>query len=260
MAKKRLIILFVPLAQLAFLELVFFGPKPLASVFAAGPKALFFYLLAFNLLGGALIWLLLTPAAGLAFKIESIFWAWLLANSVILFSFLLPQSFLVHSCYVLSSVLLFAWLKILAASPNKYQSAAANFLVFSSVLAVFFLFSFFYGLESYLNISVWRLSLAMVAVLVGIFYFLLKASNIGWRAGVIYLIINCLVLAEIAWAVFFLPFQFALMGAIFTFCFYLAAGLSRLSLLGKLTAKALKFYLLVGLGSLVLLLLTVRWL
>jgi hypothetical protein len=175
----------------------------------------------------------------------------------------LPKGFILHLLYFLASLILFYFLRLLAngvvKTDGQYRSPIISFAVFSSVLAVFFLFSFFYGLESYLNISVFSLCSAMVAVLLLVFYLIIKWSNVEWLPGALFLIIDSLVLTEIAWAIFFLPFHFVLVGAIFTFCFYIVSGLSRLALVDKLTRQSLKFYLSIGLGGLLLILLTAQW-
>jgi len=265
MRSKRAIVLIAPLVQLFLLEAVFFWSQSrLIGFLPASSRFLYLTLIFLNVFLAFCVWFLLRiqPIRWLD-KIGFMFWAWLLVNSIVLFSFLLPKNLGLHFLYFLASLILFYYLRLLSIGVVKtngqYRPPIISFAVFSSVLIVFFLFSFFYGLESYLNVSVFRLCLAMVMSLLLIFYLIIRWSNADWSSGALYLLIDCLVLTEIAWAIFFLPFHFILIGAVFAFCFYIVSGLSRLALADKLSSQALKFYLSIGLGGLLLILLTAQW-
>jgi hypothetical protein len=74
-----------------------------------------------------------------------------------------------------------------------------------------------------------------------------------------YIFLVALLLAQLAWAIYFLPFNYNALGLIAVICYYPLIGLLKLSLVGKLTARSVKFYLISGLAFLILILLTTKW-
>jgi len=63
----------------------------------------------------------------------------------------------------------------------------------------------------------------------------------------------------LAWAASFTSLSFYILGLILAVCYYILIGLIRFYLLGRLTRQTIKLYLIFGLSSIFLVLLTAKW-
>lgn len=134
-----------------------------------------------------------------------------------------------------------------------------NLSSYGSFLAVFFISSAMFGLQSFLNLSVWALALVMAVVIFLIVRQAFWANKIDLKASLVYILISGLILVELVWAVSFLPLNFNISGLILAACYYMLIGLVRHHLLGRLDRRTIELYLAFGFGSIFIILLSARW-
>ena len=97
----------------------------------------------------------------------------------------------------------------------------------------------------------------LVSVIV--IYEALWENKINFREAFVFIIIGSLILLEMAWSISFLPLNFNIIGLILAICYYMITGFIKYYLLDNLNKKIVKSYLLIGFGSIFILLLTARW-
>lgn len=181
----------------------------------------------------------------------------LLSSALAAYSILLVRGAATQLLFLADAIFLGYYLK------NVYRGASQEFLenisASGSFLTVFFLFAAAYGLKVFLGIQIWVLILIMGAAVFLCAYQLFWASKIEWQKQSSYLLLICLVLTQLGWALYFLPFNYNFLGLILAICFYLLVGLVRPFLRGNLTAKTVKLYLFFGLASLAVIFLAAKW-
>jgi len=145
--------------------------------------------------------------------------------------------------------------------PIAYKvSAIENLSSYVNFLSYFLIISTIYGLQSYLNIPVWQLMVVLAVVSILAVHQIMWANKIESKTSNLYLILITLALIEIGWAISFLPLNFNISGLILAICYYVIIGLARLYLLEILDKEKIRLYLIFGIVSLFLVLLTARWL
>jgi hypothetical protein len=127
------------------------------------------------------------------------------------------------------------------------------------LLTIFFSFAVIYGLESFLGLPIWILILCSAAVVILVIYQIFWANKTRAENSLAYVFLAGLLMTEIAWAVYFLPFNYNTLGLIIAICYYLIIGFIKLSLAEKLIPRNIKLYLLAGIIFLTLILLTAKW-
>jgi len=144
--------------------------------------------------------------------------------------------------------------------PDLYKSyVLENISSYGNFLAVFFLASSIYGFQSFLNISVWLLAIVMIIAMSLIIYNVMWANKIEFRKGLVYILVSCLILVEVAWSISFLPLKYNVAGLVLAICYYILVGLVRFYLKDDLVKRRVRLYLIFGLASIFLILLTSRW-
>lgn len=132
-----------------------------------------------------------------------------------------------------------------------------NLSYYFSFLALFFVFSFVFGSQNSLLSST-------TSVLVFLLTAVLLTYQVFWAQGLlksqnyVFIFLIALVLVEIAWVFFYLPFSYNIGGIIIAIFYYLILGLTRPYLKNSLTGRKIKFYLSLSLGCVALILLTAR--
>ena len=222
-------------------------------------KASFFYTTL--LLSNLFLALAITRITGK--KINTVeFWNFCILP-LIFSNFLAAYSLLVVNHYIIQFLFVINLFFILLYLKNIYQGERGGFLEnfssYSNFLAIFFSFSVIYGLKVFLDMPVWILVLVAAVVIVLVIHQIFWAYKVRFEASIIYTLISCLVLVQIAWAIYFLPFNYNTLGLILAICYYMLIGLIKSSFGGKLTSRNLKLYLISGLGSILILLLTAKW-
>ncbi|MFA6394097.1 MAG: hypothetical protein WCW25_04465 [Patescibacteria group bacterium] len=181
-----------------------------------------------------------------------------LANLVVLNNEFFVQGLIFFSIgmvwYYLKAVYFFHY------EPLFYKSfQIRNISVYGNFLAVFFFSSALFGMRSFLNWPVWGI------VLVLTFLFLLVIYQLSWAHKIppvdsgVHIFVDSLILIEIAWSLSFLPLRFYILGLLLSAAYYVITGLTRHYLLGSLEAKNVKTYIGIGLFSVIIILLSSRW-
>ncbi|MDD4901865.1 MAG: hypothetical protein PHE24_01890 [Patescibacteria group bacterium] len=181
----------------------------------------------------------------------------LLSSSLAFYSLFAVNQYVIHFLYLLNFGLSYYYLK------NIYQGGQRDFLEnissYGNLLTVFFSFAVIYAQESFLGWPIWLLILCSAALVILVIYQILWANGITARNALAYVFLAGLLLVQLAWAIYFLPFNYNTLGLIATVAFYLLSGFIKLSLADKLTSRSIKLYLSSGSISLVLIFLTTKW-
>lgn len=179
-------------------------------------------------------------------------------------STMIPNRSIIQLLFFLTTAFLyFYFVSIYYYLVNKkmyQQNSLENISSYGNFLAFYFMASAVYGLQTFLHISVWILMLIFIVCTALIISQVLWANNINNKTGYFYLLILCLVLVELAWSSTFLTLNFYILGLIMAVCYYILIGLVRFYLLDKLNKKLIKMYLLFGFSSILIVLITARWL
>ncbi len=187
-----------------------------------------------------------------------------LVTSLAVYSTLLTNKIIVQTLFVLNIVLLYYYLRSVyyyLIYPAGYTPGTIeNFSSFANLLVIFWSASVIYGFQSFLNLPIWLLIIVMLAAASLVIYQVLWSNKIDIKKSLIYILVGCLILVELSWAASFLPFNYNITGLIIAICYYMLIGLIRFYLLNKLDKKVVRFYLGLGLSSIILIILTAQWL
>ncbi len=138
-------------------------------------------------------------------------------------------------------------------------SSLNNITIFGNFILVFFMASSVYGLQSFLRVPVWILMIIFVVFLALIIYSVMYINKIKYNIALFYVLIVCLVMMELAWSIYFLPVSYKISGLVLAIGYYMTMGLSRHHLMGDLNPRTVKLYFSFGFISIILVLLTSRW-
>lgn len=144
-------------------------------------------------------------------------------------------------------------------SESVFESKLDNLLIAGSFLTVFAAATVLFSLSIFINWQVW-LTVVILAITIGLLFVQftpLKKVRAG-RAKVL-IGVSVLALAELTWALSWLPLKFHLLGLFMAISFYLALIIIRLHLRGTLAWRALKLPLLLSAAAFIILVLTARW-
>lgn len=253
MKLNRLLPLLAPLAVYGLAEIYFFHPKLIYAAAAAINLLIFFT-----------VWRFCAAS-----QIDRQWWNYLILpaatlTAVMAYSVFLNSKAVIQLLFVLDSVFLYFYLRYIyyyLLKPGSYKAfSLENISSYISWLSFFFLSATVYGLQSFLNFPIFQLALVILAAAALISYQVVWANKIEFRKALPYLLISCLVLVELGWSIFFLPFNYNVSGLLLAICFYVTSGLTKNRLLGRLDPAKIKMYLTLGLLSLFLILATARWL
>lgn len=184
--------------------------------------------------------------------------------AVIFYSTMLQNALTIQVIFALVLIFLYFYLRFsyyYLIRPVSYKVASIeNISSYVNLISVFLFSASIYGLEAFLNFPVWPLMLVL-AIFSGLaIYQIFWTSKIELKASLIYVIICPLVIIELAWALSFLPLNYNVSGLILAICYYVLIGLTKLKLLDMLDMPKVKLYLYFGLISILVVLLTSRWL
>ncbi|MEA3463876.1 MAG: hypothetical protein U9R14_02275, partial [Patescibacteria group bacterium] len=187
----------------------------------------------------------------------------MMSTAVAVYTILLSNRFIIQLLFILNIILLYFYLRCIyyyLARPAAYKqfsieniSSYCNFLIFFLVAAAV------YGMQSFLNIQIWLLMIIILVTAGLIVYQILWANKIELSKGIIYILISCLILAELSWSISFLPLNHYVAGLTLALCYYMLIGLIRYYLLDALNGRRIKLYLCVGFIGLFIVLVTARW-
>jgi hypothetical protein len=179
------------------------------------------------------------------------------------YSALISSHLFVQILFIFNSVFLYFYLRsiyyYLIKPLGQGDLPLENIYSYGSFLVFFFISSLIYGLQSFLNIPIWPMMIALVFIAGLVVYGVMRANEIKTKEVLIFILISSLVLVELAWSISFLPLNFNIAGLILALCYYMFTGLAKHHFLEKLDKKIARLYLLSGFGSITILLLTARW-
>lgn len=238
----------------------------LLEIFLFKPKFIYFALI--------LIDLLIITAARKMVKHSLIDKAWwnivilpvIFSNSLAVYSVLLPKTnwVLLQFLVFLNIVFLFFYFRaiyyyLILPSAEK-RIGLENISLYGNFLSLLFVSSAIYGFQSFLNTPIWILILAFLVLSGLLIYQIFWSNKIAIQKGFVYILICCFVLTELAWSIFYLPFNFNIAGFILAIDCYILIGLVRAYLQNRLNNRTIKLYLGLGLFSILVILFTARWL
>lgn len=253
MKYNRLLPLIIPLFVLILLELFYFVPKMIYISVLIICLLLFFTTRQF------------TKESKTQEKWWNFFILPALFNiSLTVFSILIPNKFIVQIIFLIDVVFLYFYFRtiyILLIRKESFDKATlGNIFSYSNFLIIFFLSSSIYGLQLFLDITVWKLIAILLIVFILVVYQVVWVYNIEKNQGIFYIFLTSLVLTEIAWSLVFLPLSFYIIGLVLAIYYYIILGLIKYKLFDKLDKKTVKIYIIFGFTSIFILLLTARWL
>jgi hypothetical protein len=228
----------------------------------------FFYvtLLLLNVILMAAVYLLL-KAAALGRRWWN-FWLlpFLVLNSIVAYATLIPQDiwlnkFLLQALFILIIGFNFAYFKNIYNSvfhpdqPHNLSSISANF----SFLSWFFMLAAVYGLQLFLDLSYWILILFLIILALLTTYQYLWINNLKEKGNYIFVFLSAFIVAQLAWSVYFLPFDYNSLGLIMALVYYVFLNLVRLYLGQAWNKRNLKSLLTFSGIIMLLILLTLKW-
>ena len=253
MKNARLSILITPFATLALLEFYYFQPSYIYLVLVLG-----------NLLIAFSLWN--------AVRVSDINKEWwnfsilpmMFFSGVIAYSTMLRQSLVLHGWFLVASILIFYYLKFcyyFLLKPFFYKvSSIENFSSYLNFLSFFLFASTLYGMQSFLDMPTLPMVLALLLVSCLLVYQIFRANNFKIKNSLAYLIVGPLSVAELGWAISYLPANNNVSGLILAILYYMQVDLIRFQLSGKLDRAKVKLLIIFSLVSVLIILLTARWL
>jgi hypothetical protein len=170
---------------------------------------------------------------------------------------------LIQTIFALSTIIIHLYFRsiysYLINTARYRKNSLAYFSSYANFIAVYFIASAAFGLQSFLSLSIWILMFIVLVFVAAAAYETMWASNISGPSSFFYLALSCLSVFEIVWVVSFLPLSFYIMGLLVAISFYIILGLVRMQLLDSLNRGIIKTYLTLGVMSLILVLMTARW-
>lgn len=138
---------------------------------------------------------------------------------------------------------------------NNLPNLAANF----SFLSWFFALSAVYGLQLFLDLSYWVLLLVLIILAILSTYLNLWVNRLFSKKQAIFMFLAAFIVAQLAWAVYFLPFDYNSLGLIIALAYYVIWNLIRFYLSHNWNKKNLRSLLVFAGLIMLLVLLTVKW-
>lgn len=252
MKYNRFLPLVIPILILSFAEIYFFKNSLIYAVAIICLLLLFFAVRQFLIAGNSSdAWYNYFICPGL------------LIAGTISFSTLVTSKLFVQFLFFGLMVLLYSYLRTLYVYLVNFnlrqKESLENFSAYGNFLSFYFITSTLYGIRSFLNFSVWPLMLILLVVTALIIYQSLWINGVKLKISSFYTLLLSLVITELAWTATFLTLSFYILGLIVTICYYILIGLTRFYLKGELDNKVIKLYLIFGLCSMFIVLLSARW-
>ena len=249
---NRLLPLLIPLLVILLQEMYFFYPRLIYLTAVLAILLIFFAVWQF---GGAS-------------KIDSQWWNYLILPAimtlaVMAYSVFISHKLIIQLLFISNLVFLYLYLRHLyyyLFNPLAYEAfSLENISSYVNWLIFFLLAATLYGLESFLNLSIFWLALIIISAAALLVYQIIWVNKIELMVGLPYILLSCLILVELFWSISFLPFNYNIAGLSLAICYYVIIGLVKNHLFNKLDAAKVKMYLILGSASLFLVLLTARW-
>lgn len=246
-------VLFVSLALFVLLEFYFYNPKTIYIVLVSVDLTIIFTL-----------W-----AASHYSDINKEWWNFSLLpvvffSAVVAYSTLLRNAYLAHLLFFGSAILIYYYLRLCyyyLLKPFLYKaSSIENFSSYVNFLSFFLFVSTLYGLQSFLDMPAWQMILILMTVSSLLIYQVIWANKFKLEKSFEYLILGSLSVVELGWAIYYFPVNSNVSGLTLAILYYILIGLIRFKLSGKLDRPKIKLFLAFGFVSIIIILLTARWL
>ncbi|HPT08725.1 MAG TPA: hypothetical protein PLE28_03485 [bacterium] len=188
---------------------------------------------------------------------------WLFINSLSLYSSLLINKILIIILLFLGLIISYYYFAEFRQRLNRdFNFNFGNFSILSDIEGLSLVFlgsSFIYGLVYFLSVKNWILLLTILTILFFTIrqniFIIKKQVNETLLASFLFL----LALIPIVGALFFLPFNFNILGLILSLCYYGGLNFVRFYLSDSLTNKKIKYNLIFIIASLIIVFLTISW-
>ena len=252
MKYNRLLPLLIPLINLILFEVFLYNPKMIYVSLVIANLLLFFAINQF------------TKSS----KISNEWWNFLILPTLFItslsaYSVLAINKYLVQVLFAANTVFLYYYLRTIyyhLIQPKSYgKFSLENISSYGNFITFFFVASVVYGLQSFLNIPIWSLMVIMAIVSMLIVYQVAWINKINIKLAFIYVIVASMVLVELAWSISFLPLNYNISGLVLAICYYMLIGTIKHRLLDTLDRRTVELYLFFGFGSIIILLITARW-
>ena len=255
---NRLLPLLIPLVDLILFEVFLYNPKMIYVILVIVNLRLFFTINQF------------TKGS----KVSSEWWNFLILpvlfttslaaySTLITDSVLIRYEYLVQFLFIANTVFLYYYLRTIyqyLIQPESYREfSLENISSYGNFITFYFVSTVVYGLQSFLNIPIWPLMVIVAIVSILIVYQVLWINKISIGLAFIYIVVASMVLVELAWSISFLPLNFNISGLVLAICYYMLIGTIRHRLLETLDKRTVELYLFFGFGSIIMLLITARW-
>lgn len=252
MKYNRFLVLLTPLIALLLCEVLFFMPKMFYVILV------FYFLIIFFAVNQ------FTKSS----KIDKRWYNFIIfplcfSISLIIYSIISVNKFFVQILFFTNAFFIYYYLRNIyyyLIRPDFYKdNTLENISSYGNFLLIFFIASSIYGLQSFLNLSVCISIIIILPFFALVIHQVIWINKIDFKIGFIYILIGCLILIEIAWALSFLPVNYKANGLVMAICYYILIGIIRFYLKGSLNKRIVKLYLFFGFSSIFITLLTARW-
>lgn len=143
---------------------------------------------------------------------------------------------------------------------SERRGSLENIAGYGNFFTFFFFASAIFGVQSFLNIPIWPLVFGVISITAVLMLQMAIIFKINIKRALALIAISSLVIAEIAWATFYLPFNFNVLGFTLAIDYYILIGLIKAYSFQGLNQKIVKLYFGLWFVCLFVVLLTARWL
>ncbi|MBU4216917.1 hypothetical protein L6270_03760 [Candidatus Parcubacteria bacterium] len=252
MKYNKFLTLIVPVLSFIFLEIYSFYPKSVFVILVIIFSLFFFLARQFAYASGKKDNIINTISLPILFTFGSVF-----------VSFFIINKWVVHVLFLVNLIFLYYYFKMLYYHFLKLdlfqKEKMENLSTYGNFLAFYFMAVSFFGLQLFLDIAIWKLIILLAGVVFLIVFQISWSGEINKQTSFFYSLLLSLIVLELAWGISFLTLSYYILGLILTISFYVLIGLIRFYLFGNLSKEKVKMYLIFGLISVSIALLTARW-
>lgn len=252
MKYNKFLTLIVPFSSFVFLEIYFFFPRLVYVILVLLFSLTFFVARQFILASEKKDNIINVVSLPVLFVFGSVF-----------VSFFILDKWIIHFLFFVDLIFLYYYFKIMYyyfLRFDLYQKIKMeNLSAYGNFLAFYFMAVSFFGLQLFLDIAVWKLIAFLVLIVFLVIFQVSWAKEIGHETSFFYALLLSLVMLELAWGISFLTLSYYILGLLLAVSFYVLIGLVKFYLFGSLNKEKVKLYLAFGLSSILIVLLTARW-
>ncbi len=144
--------------------------------------------------------------------------------------------------------------------PGSYRTfSIENISSYGGFMAFFLFGSSFFGYQSALVLPLWTLAPFLLIFTFFLVNEVFWMNKIEYRKGILHIFTAIIIIMELAWAISYLPTNYNVAGMCLVIFYYMLIGVLKHHLAGNLEPRVVKLYLGIGGISLILVLLTSRW-